>query len=108
MYQSCAILSKRPKCANLAQAVTNALETIGNRPLKLYFSESAQALHLLQEFLQKPEGIAAQVDLEETARFQTSVQPAARRRTGIDQGCLNGQFSTCTKLPTTMKRQIIL
>ena len=35
MSQSRAIVSQRPKCANLAQDGTNAYETVGNRPVKL-------------------------------------------------------------------------
>ena len=37
MFQSFAISSQRPKCANLAQAGTNANETAGNRPVNLDF-----------------------------------------------------------------------
>ena len=33
MSQSCAISSQRSKCVNLAQAETNAYETVGNRPV---------------------------------------------------------------------------
>ena len=47
MTQSCAIYSRRPKCANLAQAETNAYETVGNRPvnLALIFDLETQNLH---------------------------------------------------------------
>ena len=36
MSQSRAIYFRRPKCANLAQAGSNAYETVGNRRVKTY------------------------------------------------------------------------
>ena len=47
MSQFCAIAFQRPKCADLAQARTNAYETIGKRPvnLDLIFDLETQNLH---------------------------------------------------------------
>ena len=39
MPQSSAISSRRTKCANSAQAGTNAYEAVGNRPVKASFFE---------------------------------------------------------------------
>ena len=50
MSVSFAISSQRPKCANLAQAGTNAYETVGNLPVKIGNSATLTKHHYINIF----------------------------------------------------------